>query len=74
MKKSICSGIVLLAVLGSGALVSAGISETQKARGGQGLQNVHDRILCGWVQSIPNNCVGPQKRWWCSSLQHPTDG
>jgi hypothetical protein len=46
MKKSICSGIVLLAVLGSGALVSAGISETQKARGGQGLQNVHDRILC----------------------------
>jgi hypothetical protein len=46
MKKFICSGIVLLAVLGSVALVSAGISEIKAARGGQGLQNVHDRILC----------------------------
>ncbi len=46
MKKIFCVGIMLLAVLGSVALVSAGIKETQRKRGGSDLQNVHDRVLC----------------------------
>ena len=46
MKKHFLVGIVLLLVLGSVALVFAGIKETQRARGGADLQNVHDRVLC----------------------------
>jgi hypothetical protein len=46
MKKFFGAGVVLLVVLGSVALVLAEIRETQKERGGQGLQNVHDRVLC----------------------------
>jgi len=46
MKKLFCVGVVLLAVLGSVALVPAEIRETQKERGGAGLQNVHDRVIC----------------------------
>ena len=46
MKKKFCVAVVLLLVLGSVALVFAGIKETQRARGGSDLQNVHDRVLC----------------------------
>jgi len=46
MKKFFRVGVVLLLVLGSVALVFAGIKETQRARGGSDLQNVHDRVLC----------------------------
>ena len=46
MKKFFRVGVVLLVILGSVALVFAGINETQRERGGSDLQNVHDRILC----------------------------
>ncbi len=46
MKKYLRVGVVLLLVLGSVALVFADIRETQRARGGSDLQNVHDRVLC----------------------------
>ena len=46
MKKFFRVGDVLLVILGSVALVFAGINETQRERGGSDLQNVHDRILC----------------------------
>ena len=46
MKKFFRLGIVLLLVLGSVALVFADIRETQRARGGPDLKNVHDRVLC----------------------------
>ena len=46
MKKFFRAGVVLLLVLGSVALVFAGIKETQRTRGGSDLQNVHDRVLC----------------------------
>ena len=46
MKKVYLVVIVLLVVLGSVALVFADIRETQRARGGSDLQNVHDRVLC----------------------------
>ena len=46
MKKIFRVGLFLLIVLGSFALVSAEIKETQRNRGGSDLQNVHDRVLC----------------------------
>jgi hypothetical protein len=46
MKKFFLVGVVLLLILGSVVLVFAGIKETQRARGGSDLQNVHDRVLC----------------------------
>jgi len=46
MKKFFLLGVVLLAVLVSVALVFAEIRETQRARGGPDLKNVHDRVLC----------------------------
>jgi hypothetical protein len=46
MKNFFRVGLFLLVVLGSFALVSAEIRETQRNRGGSDLQNVHDRVLC----------------------------
>ena len=46
MKKYFRVGVALLLVLGSVAFVFADIRETQRARGGSNLQNVHDRVLC----------------------------
>ena len=46
MKKFIRMGVILLVIVGSVAFVSADIKETQRERGGNDLQNVHDRIIC----------------------------
>ena len=46
MKKYFCSAVVLLVVCGSVNLGFADIKETDSKRGGAGLQNVHDRVLC----------------------------
>jgi len=46
MKKFVCTGVLLLVMLGSVSLVSAEIREEEKMRGGKGLQNVHNQVLC----------------------------
>jgi len=46
MKNIFRVGVVLFVIIGSVALVSAGIKETDRERGGQDLQNVHDRVIC----------------------------
>jgi hypothetical protein len=46
MKKFFRLGVILLVVFGGVALVFGEIRETQRARGGPDLKNVHDRVLC----------------------------
>ena len=46
MKNIIRTGAVLLVFLGSICSVNAEIKEIHTKRGGSGLQNVHDRVLC----------------------------
>ena len=46
MKKIICVMVVLFVVLGNVFLVFADIKVEQTKKGGQGLQNVHNQVIC----------------------------
>ena len=44
--KTLFIGVLLLVVFETISSATAGITEIEKERGGSGLQNVHDRVLC----------------------------
>ena len=46
MKNILCIGLLVIVVFGSACAVSAKIHEIEAARGGAGLQNVHNKVLC----------------------------
>ena len=46
MKKLVCSAVALLVIIGSVSIAFAEIREEESQRGGAGLQNVHNKLLC----------------------------
>ena len=46
MKKLVCSTVLLFLILGSVSISFADIKEEENKKGGAGLQNVIDRVVC----------------------------